>query len=208
MRQGQSRHISKTQRILSWFKQNPGWPSMTIGEIQRLLTLNGIPCSHGLVQRARRIASDAPPRPWVRKPARRAAPLLEPLGGVVPGSEGGETSSDLVPAKEVVEVLKSNVLTTDQKREMLTRLAEDPELRPEAKIAAINALHKIDESIGKTKELGPGPPLTAEARAERLGLLIAACGPDVHRMALRLAQKEWKAGEDQSAQAPESPASS
>ena len=194
---GPNRHESKTERIRKWMDLNPGWPQMTSGEIQRLLALHGIKVSHGLVQRAKRLAGVAP-RPWVPSKPRKAAKLRTDIAAEAP-----EPIADAAEP-EVAKVIADAVMTTEQKREMLTRIANDPDVRSEGRISAINALHKIDESIGKTKELGPGPPLTLEARTERLALLIAACGPDVHRAALARARKEWNATVPEAGAAPQS----
>jgi hypothetical protein len=152
--------------------QHPGALEMTHRQIA-----DAVGCSITLVARMKRATGGYVPRPYTRR--------KDSLGRVEePDLDAKEP--------EVAKVVESPSLSTDAKRKLLTRLAESDDSRTEARISAIRELHRIDESVGSAKELGPGPPLTVEDRVSRLSLLIAACGPTVHAAALALAQKEWE----------------
>jgi hypothetical protein len=167
------------EMILEWLRADPTrlkWTSAAIAK--------EFHCSVGFVHKVKRIYDpNLPTRTYTsRKPLTRRArktaftppPLAEPT------------------APEVAAIVEDQTMTTDDKRTFLKKLAENPEVRDEAKISAIRTLHMIDESAGKSKELGPGKPLTFEDTVHRLYLLITACGPDVAREAVRLAKKEWE----------------
>jgi len=157
-------------RLKLFLEQHPGAPEMTTRQIS-----DATGASPSLVLKYQRKYGGHIPRPYTRR--------HDPLGHAI------ETSEEKEP--EVAKIAASPTLTTIAKRELLTRLASSEDSRTEARISAIRELHRIDESIGSARELGPGPPLTVEDRVSRLALLISACGPTVHAAALVLAKKEW-----------------
>ena len=161
------------ERILAYFRADPSRLTQRMAQ-----TCKDCQASFGLVARARRIFDpNLPVRGYTKKKGVPASPTV-----MVPDP----------PEAEVVEIVKDETMTTDEKRTLLRRLAENPEVRDEAKISAIRTLHQIDESVGKSRELGPGKPLTTEDTIHRLSLLITACGPDIAREAVRIAKKEWE----------------
>lgn len=182
------------EMILEWFRGDPNRLKWTAASIAKEFH-----CSVGLVHKVKRIYDpNLPTRSYTsRKPLVRrgkAAKFSPP-----PSAE------PTVP--EVAAIVEDQTMTIDDKRTFLKKLAENPEVRDEAKISAIRTLHMIDESAGKSKELGPGKPLTFEDTVHRLYLLITACGPDVAREAVRLAKKEWEiAGSLKAPKAEEPPA--
>jgi hypothetical protein len=163
-------------RIREFLTEDPTRLNWTAAAIARQLS-----CSIGLVHRAKRLFDPSrPQRSYIRR-----KPLIRGHKAKFSPPPLGE------PTEEVVGIIQDPFMSTDDKRRALRALAESPEVRDEAKISAIRTLHHIDESQGKSKELGPGKPLTFEEVVHRLYLLIAAAGPDAAREAVRLAKKEW-----------------
>ena len=173
----------KLERILAYFREDP---SRARGRIAQ--TAKDCQASIGLVAKARRIFDpDIPVRTYTTKKPRRKRTgkrLRAPEKTVPP-----ILAEPNVP--EVTAIADDPTMTTDEKRMFLRKLAENSEARDEAKISAIRTLHLIDESVGKSRELGPGPPLTFDDTVHRLSLLITAAGPDAARAAITIAKKEW-----------------
>jgi hypothetical protein len=174
----------KLERVLAYFREDPSRARQRIAQ-----TLKDCHVSLGLIAKARRIFDpDIPVRGYTTKKKRayrrrlpgpsKTPPPVEPL-----------LAEPNVP--EVKAIADDPTMTTDEKRMFLRKLAENSEARDEAKISAIRTLHLIDESVGKSRELGPGAPLTFEDKVHRLSLLITAVGPDVARESVRIAKKEW-----------------
>jgi len=179
-------------RLLNYFREDPSRVTQRMS-----ITSKDCQCSFGLAARAKRIFDPSiPVRTYTKKKVRRPrrGKRLDP-----------PTFSAPEPiAEEVSAIVEDQTMTVDDKRNFLRKMAENPEVRDEAKISAIRTLHMIDESAGKSRELGPGKPLTFEDTVHRLYLLITACGPDVAREAVRLAKKEWEiAGSLKAPKAPE-----
>lgn len=80
----------------------------------------------------------------------------------------------------------ATTLSTDQQRAALSEIVLHTP-NPSIKVAAQNALTRLDAQAGITAALGPGPPLTDEDRAKRLSLLMSAVGLPTVRRALHLA---------------------
>lgn len=158
-------------RLKLFLEQTPTALDMTNRQIA-----DQVGCSINLVAKYKRKFMGYVPRPYTRR--------RDKAGAIIPQAEDEKEP-------EVAKIAASPTLTTVAKRELLTRLAESEDSRTEARISAIRELHRIDESVGSAKELGPGVPLTVEDRVGRLALLIAACGPTVHAAALEVAKKEW-----------------
>jgi len=161
---------TKGARLKTFFETNPGAMALSNRVIAEDLGI-----SINLVAKYK-IKNGYVPRPYARR-RNKAGHTIEPA----------PDQKEL----EVEVIAASPTLTTESKRRLLTKLAESDDSRTEARISAIRELHRIDESIGSAKELGPGIPLSIEDRVSRLSLLIAACGPTVHSAALALAKKEW-----------------
>lgn len=167
---------AKMEMIRKFLQEDPTRLNWTAAAIARQLS-----CSIGLVHRAKRLFDPTrPQRSYIRR-----KPLIRGSKAKFASPPVGE------PTAEVSGIIEDPFMSTDDKRRSLRALAESPEVRDEAKISAIRTLHHIDESAGRSKELGPGKPLTFEEVVHRLYLLIAAAGPDAAREAVRLAKKEW-----------------
>src|SRR5689334_4058244 len=158
------------KRVLDYFHEDPARANQRIAQ-----TVKDCHVSLGLVAKARRIFDPSiPVRSYTtKKPRRRRT-----------GKRLGAPEKTVPPivaepnVPEVTAIANDPTMTTDDKRLFLRKLAESSEARDEAKISAIRTLHLIDESVGKTRELGPGIPLTFEDIVHRLSLLITAAGPD------------------------------
>jgi hypothetical protein len=76
----------------------------------------------------------------------------------------------------------ATMLSTDQQRSALSELILHTP-NPSIKVAAQNALTRLDAQAGGTTQLGPGPPLTDDGRIDRLSRLMSACGARLTRRA-------------------------
>ena len=117
--------------------------------------------------------------------SRAPAPSARPAtSGRPPGTGGLAFSpSDIVQA---VLTGESIPLSTEQQRAILSGLIlHSPDHN--AKIAAQNALTRLDAQAGASLSAGPGVPLTEEARITRLSRLMTACGWITVRKAIKSA---------------------
>lgn len=166
------RNSAKAEQIRKFLRDDPNRMKWTGAAIAKECG-----CSIGLVHRIKRLFDPTKP---VRSYTRRK-PLIR----------GGKAKFTNPPPGETTEITDDPFMSIDDKRRSLRDLVKSGEVRDEAKISAIRALHQIDESTGKAQDLGPGKPLTFEEVVHRLYLLISAAGPDAAREAVRLAKKEW-----------------
>jgi hypothetical protein len=174
----------KMERILAYFREDPARARGRIAQVMKDCHV-----SMGLVAKARRLFDpDIPVRGYTTK-KKRAYRRRLPGPSKTPPPVEPPLAEPNVP--EVKAIADDPTMTTDEKRMFLRKLAENSEARDEAKISAIRTLHLIDESVGKSRELGPGVPLSFEDIVHRLSLLITAAGPDAARAAVTIAKKEW-----------------
>jgi len=164
---------AKTNQIRAFLAEDPSRLNWTAAAIAKQCS-----CSIGLVHRIKRLFDPTKPqRSYIRR-----KPLIRGAKAKFLPPPSGEISA---------EIINDPFMSIDDKRRALRDLVKSGEVRDEAKISAIRALHQIDESTGKAQDLGPGKPLTFEDIVHRLYLLLTAAGPEAAREAVRLAKKEW-----------------
>lgn len=76
-------------------------------------------------------------------------------------------------------------LSTEQQRSILSQLIVSSP-NDAIKVAAQNALTRLDSISGSSVNLGPGAPLSESDRVNRLSTLMSACGLVTVRTALKL----------------------
>lgn len=97
------------------------------------------------------------------------------------------TTASKNPREFIQRVLSgTSSLTVDQQRAALSEIILHS-ANEANKVAAQNALTRLDAQAGHAIHYGPGDPLTDEAKASRLSALIAACGLPITRAAIKLA---------------------
>lgn len=97
------------------------------------------------------------------------------------------TTASKNPREFIQRVLSgTSSLTVDQQRAALSEIILHS-TNEANKVAAQNALTRLDAQAGHAIHYGPGDPLTDEAKASRLSALIAACGLPITRAAIKLA---------------------
>jgi hypothetical protein len=87
--------------------------------------------------------------------------------------------------RSIEDILASPSLTTDQQRSLLSHIILTSAVEAN-RVAAQNALTRLDAQAGATTRVGPGAPKSEEQRIARLSLLMRACGLVTVRAALRI----------------------
>lgn len=103
-----------------------------------------------------------------------------PQGEIRSGGRGGRPPN--APPSEPQKLS----LSVDEQRSLLSQLIVGSPSHA-IKVAAQNALTRLDAQAGTSMSFGPGAPLTEPARVERLTLLLKACGLVTVRSAMKRA---------------------
>lgn len=172
------------QRILDHLA-TPAGESQTLAEIAQKFTIS-IWAAHKL----RKFSLAHPPekRPGATSDLYNVSTSPEPGGQLFTTGDELLAAASSNPKLFIDRVLSggATTLSTDQQRAALSELILHTP-NPSIKVAAQNALTRLDAQAGGTVALGPGAPLTEIARADRLALLMQACGLITVRTALKIA---------------------
>ena len=164
-------HEYKILTAMEFIKSNP---SFSVEQLRRTLGY-----SHGIVVEARRLlVADGTLAPYGRTP--RVGPTAPPLPPYL------ANSSDVlakIEARRMAWQAKKKKTLADVEQE-LEHIAFDTAIDENRRIPALQKLMALKASKGDKGNIGPGPPLTDEAKVERLSLLLKACG-------VELSQRAW-----------------
>lgn len=141
----------------------------------------------GLLSPTRKLAPPRPdPTPPVAKPRGNRSPLLpkpeEPEKPIAPPRKSQELLDHEAMlalsalADEIEDLTDEEKLKRLQKQALL--FAFNTRLHPDTRMSASQMWTKLRDQA-KSKDLGPGEPLTFEEAVSRLSELMTACGPEI-----------------------------
>lgn len=153
--------VNKRSLIMAYIEANPGY---TLTEAARECGV-----SRAMVSIVRKeLAIQNKVMAGARSPSRS----LDDSDGVV----SPQTFAEII---EQVLAGKGRKLTPLEQAQVFSALAIHPKAQPGTVISALNGLRALEASAQQTNDVGPGIPLTHEARVHRLSLLLKAVGPEV-----------------------------
>ena len=122
------------------------------------------------------------------EPVRAAADFTSPVAKIEEGelrSLEAQAITTIAPEIAALEVATGHPITVEEQVGILTRHIRSPNTSPQILGGLVTVLQRIQPP--SKERVGPGPPLTPEARTKRLSLLIQACGLQVTQAALQSA---------------------
>jgi len=144
-------------------------------------------CSPRAVTRARQylVTTGQLQKSYFDRQHRPAGPVdIDPDAPTGPsGADGPSQAGPLDPAA-LEKALKSDhgpALTLDQMRQRYSAIARYGQKMGEftLEIQAMQALARLDATTGARDRLGPGIPLTRQAKVSRVSLIVEAAGPSI-----------------------------
>lgn len=119
-------------------------------------------------------------------PEESGAPDGPPMGSPPGPSVAVEGVQTLAKIEEALKKDLGEPLTPENSRKRLSAIARKCAELGEynLEISAIQALARLDAQLGARDRLGPGPPLSEEAKTHRIALLLEAVGPKITAKAL------------------------
>lgn len=134
--------------------------------------------SMGLLQRSYFDRTSSHPTPDASEPAIPHGPTLET-----------HSVADLAKLNELIQQDHGEAITAEEARKRVSRIIRAASVMhdPQLELSAINMFARLDAQLGARDRLGPGPPLSREAKVQRSSQILEAIGPSIAGEALTIA---------------------